>query len=125
MTIYRPELARGDRIPMTVAHPRHMVSLKQGYAASGRALSDLGEKIGAGAVVRSGAFEDAMLLALDRVSAYQQASSDLAQAAVTDPESVDIHDITVAEAKASMSLNIARTVLNRLVQGWKDLINTR
>jgi flagellar hook-basal body complex protein FliE len=102
-----------------------MVSLKQGYAASGRALSDLGEKIGAGAVVRSGAFEDAMLLALDRVSAYQQASSDLAQAAVTDPESVDIHDITVAEAKASMSLNIARTVLNRLVQGWKDLINTR
>jgi len=76
-------------------------------------------------VIRSGTFEDAMLGALDKVSAYQQFSSDLAQQAITDPDSVDIHDITIAQAEASMALNITRNVLNRIVQGWKDVINTR
>ena len=35
------------------------------------------------------------------------------------------HCATIAQAKAGMSLNIARTVLSRVVQGWKDIINTR
>jgi flagellar hook-basal body complex protein FliE len=66
-----------------------------------------------------------MLQALDKVSGDQQFASVLAQQAVTDPESVDVHDITIAQAKADMSLNISRNVLSRLVQGWRDLINTR
>jgi flagellar hook-basal body complex protein FliE len=62
---------------------------------------------------------------LDQVSAQQHAPGTLIQAAITEPGSVDVHDITIAQARASMSLNVTRTVLNRLVQGWKDLINTR
>ncbi|MDR3337515.1 MAG: flagellar hook-basal body complex protein FliE [Treponema sp.] len=38
---------------------------------------------------------------------------------------MDIHDVTIAQAEAAMSLNISRTILNRIVQGWRDLINTR
>jgi flagellar hook-basal body complex protein FliE len=38
---------------------------------------------------------------------------------------MDPQDITIAQAKAGMSLNIARNILNRVVQGWKDVINTR
>jgi flagellar hook-basal body complex protein FliE len=125
MTIYRPELVDGDKVPLALTHPKHLVPLSGSYSASGRAISALGEKIGAEAVIRSGSFEDVMLQALDKVSAYQNASSDLEQAAITEPGSVDIHDITIAQAKANMSLNIARTVLSRLVQGWRDLINTR
>jgi flagellar hook-basal body complex protein FliE len=102
-----------------------MVSLKQGYTSSGAALSALGEKVGAEGAIRSGAFEDIMLRALDQVSSLQQESSSLVQAAVTDPESVDSHDITIAQAKANMSLNITRTILSRFVQSWRDLINTR
>jgi flagellar hook-basal body complex protein FliE len=102
-----------------------MVSQKGTFIAEGTALSELGNKIGAEGVLRSGTFEDAMLQALDKVSAQQQAPGDLMQAALTDPGSVDAHDITIAQAKAAMSLNITRTVLNRVVQGWKDIINTR
>lgn len=125
MTLYRPELVTGDRVPMRVTHPHHMVPQKGNFTAEGKALSELGNKIGAEMVLRSGTFEDAMLKALDMVSAQQQAPGDLMQAALTDPGTVDVHDITIAQAKASMSLNITRTVLNRVVQGWKDLINTR
>jgi flagellar hook-basal body complex protein FliE len=66
-----------------------------------------------------------MLKALDKVSGYQQIAGNLAQKAVTDPGSVDIHDITIAQAEAAMSLNITRNMLNRIVQGWRDIINTR
>jgi flagellar hook-basal body complex protein FliE len=128
MTIYRPELAGLGNLPdlpLKITHPYHMVSQTEDFLAEGAKISDLGSKIGAEAVIRSGTFEDAMLGALDKVSAYQQFSSDLAQRAIIDPDSVDPQDITIAQAEASMALNITRNVLNRIVQGWKDLINTR
>jgi flagellar hook-basal body complex protein FliE len=124
MNIYRPELVSGDKVPLAITHPKHLVPLKGGFKA-GAGIAELGDKIGAEAVLRSGVFEDTMLRALDKVSADQHFSDSLTQAAVTDPGSVDIHDITIAQAKAGMSLNIARTVLSRIVQGWRDLINTR
>ncbi|GHU01688.1 hypothetical protein FACS1894147_02010 [Spirochaetia bacterium] len=96
-----------------------------GYAGSGKAISDLGNKIGAESVLNSGGFADAMLRALDNVSTEQQFSADLIESAITDPGSVDTHDITIAQAKANLSLNIARNVLSRVVQGWRDIINTR
>jgi flagellar hook-basal body complex protein FliE len=125
MTIYRPELVSGDKIAMRVTHPRHLVNPAASYTASGEALSVLGDRIGTDMVTRSGSFEDVMLRALDKVSGEQQFAAGLEQQAVTDPGSVDVHDITLAQAKAAMSLNITRTVLNRVVQGWKDIINTR
>jgi flagellar hook-basal body complex protein FliE len=110
---------------MVVTNPHHMVPRKGDFIAQGNAISELGNKIGAEGVLRSGTFEDTMLKALDMVSAQQQLPSNLMQTALTEPGSVDVHDITIAQAKASMSLNITRTVLNRIVQGWRDLINTR
>jgi flagellar hook-basal body complex protein FliE len=107
---------------MTVTDPRHIATAP---VASGTALSALGKTIGTDAVTRTGSFEDIMLKALDDVSGQQQSTEQMIQTAITDPDSVDIHDITIAQAKASMSLNITKTVLNRLVQGWKDIINTR
>jgi flagellar hook-basal body complex protein FliE len=132
MTIYKPELASGDKVPLAVTHPKHLVPkdgpfVVGGSVAPGRGavISELGARIGSDAAVRSGSFEDAMLRALDRISAEQQFSADLIQKAITDPESMDPQDITIAQAKAALSLNIARGILNRVVQGWKDVINTR
>jgi flagellar hook-basal body complex protein FliE len=126
MTIYKPELAGNmPNLPLAITHPKHLVPKPGDFEAIGGNISSLGEKIGAEGAVRSGSFEDTMLKALDKVSAYQQISSNLAQKAITDPGSVDIQDITIAQAEASMSLNITRNVLNRIVQGWRDIINTR
>ena len=132
MQIFKPELVNGDKVPMAVTHPKHLVPTNGpfvvgGSVARGRGavISELGAMIGSDAAVRSGSFEDVMLRALDRVSAEQQFSADLAQRSAIDPDSMDPHDITVAQAKAQLSLDIARNVLNRVVQGWKDIINTR
>ena len=44
---------------------------------------------------------------------------------ITDPDDVDIHDVTIAMAKARQSLNLAQTVIDRLVTGWNEITTTR
>lgn len=82
------------------------------------ALSPLGEE-------GSPTFEDAMLQAMNGVNDDQLASSNAIEQMLVDPDSIEAHDVTIAMAKANMSLNITRTVLDRVVRAWKDLINTR
>jgi flagellar hook-basal body complex protein FliE len=115
---------------MKAAHPKHLQA--DSYTKAGGFTGPAGqgvlglEKItGAGAVTRAGTFEEAMLLALDQVSASDKFAETLAQRAITEPDTVDIHDLTIAQAKAGMSMDITRNILSRLVQGWRDIINTR
>ena len=128
MNINRPDLTGMGKIPdlqLKVTHPKHIASETADFLAEGSKITDTGKKIGADMVMRSGTFTDAMLGALDKVSSYQQFSSQLNQAALVDPDSVNVEDVSIAMAEASMSLNITRNVLSRLVQSWRDLINTR
>ena len=95
------------------------------YAGSGRNILALQKAVGAEGVTGAGTFEKAMLQALDGVSNRQQYASNLHQEAIINPDSVDVHDITIAQAEANMALSITRNILSRLVQSWRDLINTR
>jgi flagellar hook-basal body complex protein FliE len=95
------------------------------YNATGSGIANMGKVIGADGLYGDGTFETVMLKALDRVSAYQQNAAALTQQSILDPESVDVHEVTDAQARAQLSLNITRTILSRVVQAWKDIINTR
>jgi flagellar hook-basal body complex protein FliE len=112
-------------VTMNLTHPKHMGPLDSPYAGSGKNILALEKTIGAGDVTRGGTFEQAMLQALDKVSDAHKYAEDLAQTAIIDPDAVDAHDVTVAETMASMSFNITSNILNRLVQSWRDIINTR
>jgi len=105
-----PSATKGGPMRLNRTDPRHF--------ATGGGVAPLGEEPKA-------TFEGAMLKALDGVNADQAASTNAIEAMLVDPESIDAHDVTVAMAKANMSLNIARTVLSRVVTAWKDIINTR
>lgn len=70
-------------------------------------------------------FESALLKAMDGVSASQGKSDSLLQQVVANPGSVDAQDVTIAMAEANMSLNLAKTILSRVVTAWRDVINTR
>ena len=122
-----------DQIPMVLTHPKHMGPLDSPYAGSGKNILALEKKLGAdypammpaGGVTRAGTFEQAMLQSLDKVSGAYQRAAQLQQEAIINPDMVDVHDVTVAQAEAKLSFDITRTILSRLVQGWRDLINTR
>ncbi|NLJ46658.1 MAG: flagellar hook-basal body complex protein FliE [Treponema sp.] len=104
------DIASGDLIRLARTSPLH-------YTSSGQ--------LGEGSAVKGPSFEDALLKAMDGVNAYQMENTSLVQQMLVDPDSVDAHDVTLAMSRANMSLNIARTVLDRVVRAWRDLINTR
>jgi len=70
-------------------------------------------------------FEQTLLKAFDEVNAKQQRTSALAQQMIVDPESVDVHDITIAMAEADMSRKIAQTILERVLKSWNDITINR
>ena len=113
------------QVPSSRPDMRPRVLNEEFYDATGSGIVELGKTIGAGGALKDEIFSDTMLRALDKVSSYQKYNEDLYQQALIAPDSVNVEDIAMAEAAASMSLNITRTILNRVVQAWRDIINTR
>ena len=35
-----------------------------------------------------------------------------------DPDSVDVHDVTIAMAEANLSLKLAQSVIDRVIRSW-------
>ena len=119
------EASKNYSTVMNITNPKHMMPPDSPYFGSPNKALHLRDTIGANGITRAGTFEDAMLQALDKVSSAQINASDLQKEAIINPGSVDIHDITIAQAEASMALSITRNIMSRLVQSWRDLINTR
>lgn len=70
-------------------------------------------------------FQDYLIEAMSSMNQQQLDVSGLSEKLVTDPDSVDVHDVTIAMSKARMSLNLAQTVIDRLVTGWNEISTTR
>ncbi len=75
--------------------------------------------------VSENSFESYMLDALEKLNSQQTDVDKLGEKLITDPDSVDIHDVTIAMAKAQMSLSLAQTVVDRVITGWTNLSQTR
>lgn len=70
-------------------------------------------------------FEDYLVNAFQTMNSQQIEVANLEEKVMTDPDSVDLHDVTIAMSKARMSLNLAQSVIDRLVQGWSEITTTR
>ena len=62
---------------------------------------------------------------MNTVNTQQTDVTKLQERLITDPDSVDVHDVTIAMSKARMSLNLAHSVIDRLVSGWNEITTTR
>ena len=87
-------------------------------------LSPAGKGEGAG-VKKPGSFENQLLAAVSTMNDQQLQVGRVEQQLITDPDSVDVHDVVTAMAKAQMSLSLAQTVIDRLVTGWNEISTTR
>jgi flagellar hook-basal body complex protein FliE len=70
-------------------------------------------------------FDDYLLTAMNSMNSQQTDVTALEQKVLTDPDSVDPQDVTIAMAKARMSFNLAQTVIDRIVSGWNEITTTR
>lgn len=70
-------------------------------------------------------FEQTLLKTFDELNKLQLKPEELSVQQIVDPESVDPHDITIAMSKASLSLSLATTVIDRVIKAWNDISITR
>ena len=70
-------------------------------------------------------FEEMIMKAIGGVNADQMESANLMEQMVTNPDSVDTHDLTIALAKADMSLNVTKAVIDRAVKAYKEITSLR
>ena len=74
---------------------------------------------------QSKSFQSYLLDALESVNNQQLDVNKVQEKMITNPDDVNVADVTIAMAKARMSLNLAQTVIDRLVTGWNEITTTR
>ena len=63
--------------------------------------------------------------ALNSVNGSQLEVNAVQEKLITNPDEVDIHDVTIAMSKARMSLNLAQNVIDRITTSWNEITTTR
>ncbi len=110
MNYLNVDQVRGDLIEMQRTHPRHL-------NAGGDIPMDR-EKPGTG-------FGQGLTQAVNRVHALQQNTSELAERMIVDPDSVDVHDVSIAIAKANTSLQMTKTIVDSALRAYREIISIR
>ncbi len=109
MTYLSTAQVSGHVFEMARSDPRHLV----------------GQSFGPAPASTSQNFGDLLMDSLNSVNAMQQTSEALSIQAVIDPESVNAHDVSIAAAKASMSLSITKNVVDRVIQAYREIQSVR
>jgi flagellar hook-basal body complex protein FliE len=102
--------ALGDVVTMTRTNAKHLAGVDEKPA---------------GAANVEAAFGELLLKALNQVNDSQVTAVDLAQKMVTDPDSVNVHDVTIALAEANMALSMTKAIVDRALAAYREIINVR
>ncbi|OHD21586.1 MAG: flagellar hook-basal body complex protein FliE [Spirochaetes bacterium GWB1_66_5] len=116
--------AYGHRIALRTSDPRHIAAGKLAAPGNGL-LESRATSTATPAQQAEGSFGSMFLQALGQVNQQQLRAQDLSQALISDPESVDIHDVTVALAEANLSLSMAKAVIDRAIRAYREIVNIR
>jgi flagellar hook-basal body complex protein FliE len=63
--------------------------------------------------------------ALSNVNDQVQTSQAMNEAMITDPDSVNVHDVMIAGAEANLGLGIAKAVIDRALRAYQTLTQMR
>ena len=111
MALLNASQALGDLVSLNQTNPRHLG--KNGTPAE-KTSRDFGSMLGN--LVTSG---------VNQVNELQQASFSLNQAFITDPDSVDSHDVTIAMREATLALELTKAVVDKALSAYREIINLR
>jgi len=105
-----PNQVSGDIIELAVTNKSHFGNKKKVGKKPDNFISE---------------FNNALKDAFYNVNDIQLKSDDLTTKLAVNPNSVDIHDVTIAAEKARLSLQFTKSIVDRVVQAYKELINMR
>jgi flagellar hook-basal body complex protein FliE len=116
MDLLSPLSVQGHVVELSRSDPRHL----SGSVLAGRASVAQDAQ----GDPESG-FGQLFFDALNNVNNLQHTTMDLTETMLTDPDSVDIHDVTVAIAEANLSLSMTKAIMDRAIRAYQEVINTR
>ena len=67
-------------------------------------------------------FKNILLAGIDRVSKLENSAIDIAQQSQLDP-SIDEHDVSIAAAKASIAVQLTRSIVDRALEAYRSIIS--
>lgn len=100
----------GSRISLQVTKPGHMngtlnLTENQGPESSG--------------------FGNLVTKAINGANDLVQESTALTQQYIIDPESVDVHDVTIAMSEANLAISMTKSVVDNALKAYREIINIR
>jgi flagellar hook-basal body complex protein FliE len=105
---------KGDVIRLNRTDPRHLGSFSAARVASKTSAAS-----------PEADFWQILASAFNQVNELQHNSMELGQQMITDPDSVDIHDVTIAMAEANLSLSMTKAIVDRALRAYREIISTR
>lgn len=100
-------MVRGEQISLVTTHPGHLGKAD----AAGEGLPK--------------SFGQMLFDSIDEISLQQTEAENLQLLAVTNPDLVNPETVTIAMAKAELSLSLAKKVMDEMIQAYKDITNLR
>jgi len=113
MALIDPSQALGDMVSLARTNPRHLAGIGAPAAAV---------PTGSGVEQK---FGDLLLGALGNVNDSQLKAMDLSQRMITDPGSVNVEDVTIALADANLALSMTKSIVDRALAAYREIINMR
>ncbi|MDA3849884.1 MAG: flagellar hook-basal body complex protein FliE [Spirochaetaceae bacterium] len=111
MSIFNTDMVRGDFFQLNRSSTLHL---------------DENGDFGSPVIPESGKDFGSLLMGkLDEVSNAQGEVNRLSELMLTNPDAVDVDDITVAMAEAEMTIGLTKAVVDKAVQAYKDIVNMR
>ena len=110
MALIDPTLVTGDIVKLARTNPLHIAG------AGENAVQDtsMEQKFG-----------DLLLGALGSVNDSQLTAMNLSQKMITDPNSVNVEDVTIAMANANLALSMTKAIVDRALAAYREIINIR
>ncbi len=112
MALLDPTQATGDIVKLARTNPLHLAGAGEQAAAGGS--TSVEQKFG-----------DMLLSALGSVNDSQVTAMSLAQQMVTDANSVNVEDVTIALADANLALSMTKAIVDRALAAYREIINIR
>jgi flagellar hook-basal body complex protein FliE len=70
-------------------------------------------------------FANALSKAFDKVNNLELTAQNMQLKMATEPESVNAHDVSIAQTQAELALSFAKSISTRLITGFNELTNIR
>ena len=70
-------------------------------------------------------FSNMVIDALNGVNSLAQESTQLTEQYIINPDSLDVHDVTIAMGKANLAISMTKSVVDNAIKAYREIINIR